>query len=77
MDRSLHPFYMLVGVLGGVALAFLLGAADASMAPITTALQDANSEARGPILAATAGILAVVVMIGVAAGIVRVLSRAT
>lgn len=65
-------------VLGiGSAALFILASSAFGMAPITGALEAAKAEAGGPILLAVSGILAVVVMIGVAAGVVRVVSRST
>lgn len=70
----------------GLALAvlFLLAvvsvvsaAGTVGLAPITGALEQANTEARGPILTAVSAILAVFVMISIGAGVAKVLTRST
>lgn len=56
----------------------LVAAAHASgLGEVSSALNAAEAEARGSILTGVAGILAVVVLIGAAAGVVRAVTRAT
>ena len=56
----------------------LYGSADASaLGPITAALNTAEAEARSSVVPAVAGILAVIVLISVGAGVVRAVNRST
>lgn len=65
-------------VLGFSLLLGLWASAQAAgLGPLTDTLTQANQEARGSIVPAVAAILAVIVLIGVGAGLVRVISRST
>lgn len=57
-------------------VAFALSNVNAqALGPVTQALSSAEAEARGSILTGIAGILGVIVLIGVAGGVVRALTR--
>ena len=48
-----------------------------SLSAITGALNDSEAEIRGPIFSAVVGILTAILLIGVGAGVVRLISRNT
>jgi H+/Cl- antiporter ClcA len=73
-----RPFVLLLlGLLLGAVLALgsLGNAQSSSMAPISSALSGVESEIRTGVQPAVVGVLAIILVIGIGAGVVRVISR--
>ncbi len=68
---------LLVGLLLGavLALASVGDAQSSSMAPISSAFSGVESEIRTGVQPAVVGVLAIILVIGIGAGVVRVISR--
>jgi H+/Cl- antiporter ClcA len=68
---------LLLGLLLGAVLALgsLGDAQSSSMAPITSALSGVEGEIRTGVQPAVVGVLAIILVIGIGAGVVRVISR--
>jgi H+/Cl- antiporter ClcA len=68
---------LLLGLLLGAVLALgsLGDAQSSSMAPISSALSGVESEIRTGVQPAVVGVLAIILVIGIGAGVVRVISR--
>lgn len=75
--RSWRPSFAQVVAVTLLALAVSIGldASAQDFSAITTALSDANTEVRTGVFPAVAAILGAVVLIGVAAGVVHVITR--
>lgn len=76
MFRFLAGRFSIYFVIYAVLALIAVNLADAqALGPVSQALQAAESEARGSILTGVAGILGVIVLITVAAGVVRAITR--
>lgn len=76
MRNSETRFMWLLIVAIGVLAVLLVATADASgLGAVTSALNASEAEARGSILTGVAGILGAIVLIAVAGGVVRALTR--